>query len=68
MPEQGIVKWYNDAKKYGFIVREKGADLFVHQADIISEDYKILAEGDRVSFEIAEGPKEMRAKKVVKIS
>ena len=68
MPEQGTVKWYNDAKGYGFIVREHGADVFVHHASIIAEGFKILAEGDRVSFDVVEGPKGLQAKNVVKIS
>jgi CspA family cold shock protein len=68
MPEQGTVKWYNDAKGYGFIVREHGADVFVHHASIIAEGFKILAEGDRVTFDVVEGPKGLQAKNVVKIS
>lgn len=68
MPEQGTVKWYNDTKGYGFIVRERGADVFVHHADIMAQGFKTLAEGDRVSFEVVEGPKGLQAKNVVKIS
>ena len=68
MPEQGIVKWYNDAKGYGFIVREQGADVFVHHASIIAEGFRTLSEGDRVSFDVAEGPKGLQAKNVVKLS
>jgi len=68
MPEQGTVKWYNDAKGYGFIVREHGADVFVHHASIIAEGFRTLSEGDRVSFEVVEGPKGLQAKNVVKIS
>jgi cold shock protein len=68
IPEQGIVKWYNDAKGYGFIVRERGADIFVHHASIIAEGFKTLSEGDRVSFDVIEGPKGLQAKNVVKIS
>ena len=68
MPEQGTVKWFNDAKGYGFIVRERGADVFVHHASIIAEGFKTLAEGDRVSFDVIEGPKGLQAKNVVKIS
>jgi cold shock protein len=68
MPEQGTVKWYNDAKGYGFIVRERGGDVFVHHASINAEGFKTLAEGDRVSFDVIEGPKGLQAKNVVKIS
>jgi CspA family cold shock protein len=68
MPEQGNVKWFNESKGYGFIVRERGADVFVHHADIVAEGFRVLHEGDRVSFDIAEGPKGLQAKNVVKIS
>jgi Cold shock proteins len=68
MTEQGTVKWFNESKGYGFIVREHGADVFVHHASIISEGFRTLAEGDRVSFEVVEGPKGLQAKNVVKIS
>jgi len=66
--EQGIVKWFNDAKGYGFIVRERGADVFVHHASIIAEGFRTLQEGDRVSFDVVEGPKGLQAKNVVKIN
>lgn len=68
MAEEGTVKWYNDDKGYGFIVREKGGDVFVHHASINAEGFKTLAEGDRVSFEVVEGPKGLQAKNVTKIS
>src|SRR3954466_15454471 len=68
MAEQGIVKWFNDAKGYGFIVRERGADVFVHHASIIAEGFRTLSEGDRVSFDVVEGPKGIQAKNRVKIS
>jgi CspA family cold shock protein len=68
MPEQGSVKWFNDSKGYGFIVRERGADVFVHHADIAGGGFKSLSEGDRVSFDVVEGPKGLQAKNVVKIS
>ncbi|MBL7815012.1 MAG: cold shock domain-containing protein [Saprospiraceae bacterium] len=68
MTEQGTVKWFNDAKGYGFIVRERGADVFVHHPDIITQGFKTLSEGDRVSFQVVEGPKGLQAKNVVKIS
>ncbi|HEV2719571.1 MAG TPA: cold shock domain-containing protein [Thermoanaerobaculia bacterium] len=68
MAEQGTVKWFNDSKGYGFIVRERGADVFVHHADISGQGFKSLAEGDKVSFDVVEGPKGLQAKNVVKIS
>ena len=68
MAEQGIVKWFNAAKGYGFIVRERGADVFLPEASIVPEGFRSLNEGDRVSFEVVEGPKGLMAKNVVKIS
>ena len=66
--EQGTVKWFNETKGYGFIVRERGADVFVHHADIKAEGFRVLNEGDKVSFDVVEGPKGLQAKNVVKIS
>jgi len=66
MPEQGIVKWFKDAKGYGFIQRENGPDVFVHHASIIAEGFRTLKEGDHVSFEVVDGPKGPQAKNVVK--
>jgi CspA family cold shock protein len=68
MAEQGTVKWFNDEKGYGFIVREHGADVFVHHASITAEGLRTLSEGDRVTFEVVEGPKGLQARNVVKIS
>lgn len=65
--EEGTVKWFNDSKGYGFITRERGADVFVHHASIISEGFRTLAEGDRVTFEVTEGPKGLIARNVTKI-
>ena len=67
MSEQGTVKWFNDAKGYGFIVRERGADVFVHHAAILAEGFRTLTEGDRVSFEVVEGPKGLQASNVRKV-
>lgn len=67
MPEQGIVKWFNNVKGYGFISRENGTDVFVHHSAIAMEGYRSLNEGDRVSFEVVEGPKGLQAKNVVRI-
>lgn len=54
MPE-GVVKWFNPDKGYGFIAREDGDDLFVHFSEIQAEGFKTLNEGDNVSFEISTG-------------
>lgn len=53
----GIVKWFNESKGYGFIEQEDGPDVFVHHTGINMDGFKTLAEGQRVSFEISEGPK-----------
>jgi CspA family cold shock protein len=68
MAEQGTVKWFNEDKGFGFIVRERGADVFVHHASVIEEGFRTLSEGDRVSFDVVEGPKGLQARNVVKIS
>ena len=67
MKEIGTVKWYSDAKGYGFIVRERGADVFVHHASIIGAEPRTLHKGDRVSFEVVEGFKGLQAKEVSRI-
>ena len=67
MREEGTVKWFDDAKGYGFIVRERGADVFVQRSSIVAEGFRTLSEGDRVSFEVVEGPKGLQAKEVIKI-
>jgi len=53
----GTVKWFNDKKGYGFIEQEAGPDVFVHHSGINMSGFKTLKEGERVSFEIEEGPK-----------
>jgi CspA family cold shock protein len=65
--EQGTVKWFNGAKGYGFITRESGDDVFVHFREIVGDGYKTLNEGDKVSFEVTQGPKGPQATKVTKI-
>jgi CspA family cold shock protein len=64
--ETGTVKWFNNAKGYGFIARESGDDVFVHFKAIVGEGYKSLNEGDRVQFEVERGPKGLQAKNVTK--
>ncbi len=65
---QGTVKWFNDKKGFGFIIADGGKDVFVHHSAIEGEGYKTLKEGDKVQFEIVQGPKGDQATKVVKIS
>jgi CspA family cold shock protein len=61
----GTVKWFNEAKGYGFITPEdSGKDLFVHHSAIAGEGYKTLSEGAKVQFDAAEGPKGPEAKNV----
>lgn len=62
----GNVKWFNDAKGYGFISRTDGPDVFVHHTAIIGEGYRTLSEGQEVEFEIMEGPKGLQASNVKK--
>ncbi len=64
---QGTVKWFNDQKGYGFIEQDNGEDIFVHYSDIIGANFKSLAEGDRVVFEVGEGQKGLAAKNVDRI-
>jgi CspA family cold shock protein len=66
MTEQGTVKWFNNEKGYGFITRENGPDVFVHQTAILSEGYRSLNEGDRVTFEVVQGQKGLQARSVVR--
>jgi len=64
----GKIKWFNDAKGFGFIEQENGGkDIFVHFSAIQDEGFKTLREGQEVSFEIVEGPKGPQATNVVKI-
>ena len=65
--EQGTVKWFNSAKGFGFIEREEGEDVFVHYNAIEGDGFKSLDEGDKVQFEVEEGPKGLQAGKVSKI-
>lgn len=65
--ETGTVKWFNDAKGFGFIIREGGPDVFVHHTAIQSEGFRSLAEGDRVQFDVVQGPKGAQAANVRKV-
>ncbi|MET0486617.1 MAG: cold-shock protein [Candidatus Rokuibacteriota bacterium] len=64
---QGQVKWFNDAKGYGFITQEGGEDVFVHYSAIQAQGFKSLAEGDKVEFEVTRGPKGLQAANVRKV-
>jgi CspA family cold shock protein len=64
----GQVKWFNNAKGYGFIGREGGADVFVHYSAITGDGYRSLQEGDQVEFEIVQGQKGPQAANVIKLS
>ena len=57
----GKVKWFNDAKGFGFIARDDGPDLFVHHTAIVADGFRSLAEGQQVEFDITEGPKGLQA-------
>ncbi|HZD32871.1 MAG TPA: cold shock domain-containing protein [Candidatus Angelobacter sp.] len=63
---KGTVKWFNNAKGFGFIGREDGPDVFVHYSALVAEGYKSLQEGDAVEFEIVDGQKGPQAANVVK--
>ena len=64
---KGTVKWFNDAKGFGFIAQDGGKDVFVHHTAIIAEGFRSLSEGDKVEFEVVEGPKGLQASNVRKV-
>ncbi len=67
MAQQGTVKWFNNAKGYGFIQSEgSGEDIFVHHTAIVSEGFRTLNQGEAVNFEVVEGPKGLQARNVVR--
>ena len=61
----GTVKWFNDSKGFGFISQEGGQDIFVHHSEIQGSGFKSLTEGQRVTFEVKQGPKGAQATNVV---
>ena len=61
---QGTVKWFNGGKGYGFISREGGEDVFVHHSAILAEGFRELQEGQRVEFNVTQGPKGLQAASV----
>lgn len=63
----GTVKWFNEAKGFGFIEQESGPDVFAHFSAILSEGYKTLAEGQRVQFIVTQGQKGPQAESIVSI-
>lgn len=65
--EIGTVKWFDNAKGYGFIAREDDEDVFVHHTAIRGEGYKSLDEGQRVEFIVQQGPKGLQAAQVARI-
>jgi CspA family cold shock protein len=60
----GTVKWFNDAKGFGFISQEGGEDVFVHHTAIQSQGFRTLAEGQKVEFDVTKGPKGLQASNV----
>ena len=62
--EQGTVKWFNDAKGFGFISRQNGEDVFVHFSAIQSSGFRSLQEGQAVEFNVTKGPKGLQAENV----
>jgi CspA family cold shock protein len=60
----GTVKWFNDAKGFGFISQEGGEDVFVHHTAIQAQGFRTLAEGQKVEFDVTKGPKGLQAANV----
>jgi CspA family cold shock protein len=65
--ETGVVKWFNGTKGFGFIQRSTGEDVFVHYKAINAEGYRTLNEGDKVQFDVEQGPKGLQARNVSKL-
>ena len=66
--KSGTVKWFNDAKGFGFIQQENGPDVFVHFSAIQADGFKSLSENDKVEFEVTQGPKGPQAANVTKVA
>lgn len=66
--QRGTVKWFNEAKGFGFIQQETGEDVFVHFSQIQGNGFKTLADGDQVEFDVTRGPKGLAATKVRKVA
>jgi len=64
---EGTVKWFNDAKGFGFIQQDGGKDVFVHHSAIQGNGFKTLSEGDRVTFDVVSSPKGLSAQNVRKL-
>jgi cold shock protein len=64
---QGTVKWFNEAKGYGFIEEDGGNDIFVHYTSIKAEGFRSLSEGERVIFDVTEGQKGRMAANVIRL-
>ena len=67
MSVQGRVKWFNNAKGFGFIERDGEADVFVHHTAIMAEGFRTLEQGEAVSFDVVEGPKGLQARNVIRV-
>lgn len=65
--EQGVVKWFNDSKGFGFIQRNSGEDIFVHFRAIQGDGYRSLQDGQKVEFVVVEGQKGLQAEEVTKV-
>ncbi len=66
--EQGVVKWFNGSKGYGFIERESGGDVFVHYTAIVGQGFRNLEEGQVVEFDVTQGAKGLQADNVIVVA
>ena len=65
---RGTVKWFNEAKGFGFIQQESGEDVFVHFSQIQGDGFKTLTDGDQVEYDVTQGPKGLAATKVRRVA